>query len=135
MKHKAKKAKIVAITGISFMLLSVMQAASASTEVVGKTVFELTNSNMDVVTAGVKTSAGSYAVAQGSLTNTQANASTNANVYTNYGVSSAVAVYCCKNGSGSTEANASASGDVVRSLSGNQNGPGYSASWAVAVGH
>ncbi len=130
-----RKAKIVAITGISFMLLSVTQATFASTEVVGETVLELTDSNMDVITAGVKTSASSYAVAQGSLTNTRANTLTNANVYTNYGVGSAVAVYCCKNGSGSTGANASASGDVVRRLSGNQNGPGYSASWAVAVGH
>lgn len=131
MKHKAK---IVAITGISFMLLSGMQAATASTEVLGTTILELTDGNMDVITAGSKSSASSRASARGRSTSTRTRTNTRANRYTNYGISSAVSTSCCERGSTSTRARASASGHIVRTRSGHRHGRGYSASWAAAYG-
>jgi hypothetical protein len=130
-----QKAKIVVITGISFMLLGGMQVATASTEeVVGTTVLELTDGNMDVITAGSKSSASSRASARGRSTSARTRTNTRANRYTNYGVSSGVATSCCDGGYTSTRASASASGDVVRTRGGHRHGRGYSASWAAAYG-
>ena len=132
MKHKVK---MIAIMGMSFMLLSGMQIATASTEVVGTTILELTDGNMDVITAGSKSSASSRASARGRVTSTRTRTNTRADRHTNYGVSSAVATFCCENGHGSTRASASASGDHVRTHTGRRSGHGYVASWAAAYAH
>jgi len=130
-----RKAKIAAITSMSFALLSAMQIATASTELVAPTVLELTDGNMDVITAGARSSASSRASARGRVTSTRTRTTTRANRYTNYGISSGVATSCCEGGRTSTRARASASGDVVRTRSGHRHGRGYSASWATAYGH
>ena len=127
------KTKIV-VTSVSFLLLNVMQVAIGSTER-AEGVIELTDANMDMMTAGGRSSANSYAFATGSATSTATFANTSATRRLNIGFSGAVAIACCRNSSELTNANASASGNQVVEYSGGQQGSGYSASWAAAYAY
>jgi hypothetical protein len=128
---KCNKIKKNATIGISFVVLSVMQLATASTE--SMKTFELTYADMDMLTAGSAASADAYAHGNSTLATTDVN--TDANQYANYGVGSAVATFCCNNGSGSTNTTASATGNTVGEYHGSREGRGYSASWSAAYGY
>jgi hypothetical protein len=130
------KAKRVAVTSMSFMLLGMLQiaTATAATELVVKpVVFELTDGNMDDVTAGKGSAlASSYASATGGSVITSVITSTGANPSITYALGTAVAASCCNGGETSTRVNVSTNGDRVRTYSGHQEGSNSSARWATS---
>ena len=124
--------KHIIVTGISIALLTAIQITKADPLVS----FELSESEMDKITAGGTATAHAYALSTGDITSTRTNTLTHANEHANYGVAIAVATSCCdKSGTTSTNTNASATGHVVHTLHGSRSGPGYSISWSIAYGY
>ncbi len=124
--------KNIIVTGISIALLTAIQITRADPLLS----FELSENQMDKITAGGTATATAYALSTGNLTSTRTNTLTHANEYINYGVAIAVATSCCdNNGSTLADTSASATGDVVRTLHGERSGYGYSVSWSAAYGY
>ena len=131
LKDKHILMKHIVLTGISIALLTAMQITRAD-----PISFELSETEMDKITAGGRATANAYALSKGDLTSTRTNTLTHANEYVNYGVAIAVATSCCDNsGSTTADTNASATGHVVRTLHGKRSGFGYSISWSIAYGY
>lgn len=129
MKIKTTITKTAVMLGASLMLISFMQGATASTNEEGiTTVFELTEANMDGITAGGKVKA--RARARGTRS-----ASTSAVTIVKGRSSRAVAISTATGNRATTRARARASGDVVRTRGANRNGRYHSVSWRLSYGY
>lgn len=127
MKIKAKLTKTAMMLGASLMLMSVMQGATASTNEEGiTTVFELTEENMDGITAGAK----ARARARGTRS-----ASTRTITIVKGRSSRAVAISTATGRRATTSARARADGDVVRTRGTNRSGRYHSVSWQLSYGY